>query len=91
MTVNDMISALEALKDKVGGDEKVVVVNVGFGENDYLEPSYPVVGDFQDQDGYEFKCAIVADCGGSEFTERGTPHYKWSPRKNIVEFAHEES
>lgn len=91
MTVDEMISALEALKAKVGGDEKVVVVNVGFGENDYLEPSYPVVGDFRDQDGYEFKCAIVADCGGSEFTERGTPHYKWVPRKNIVEFAHEES
>lgn len=84
MTVDELIGALGAVKEKVGGDKDVVFVGVGFGENDYLEPSYPVVGDFQDQDGNEFKCAIVCGSGGSEFTMNGTPHYKWNPSQNRV-------
>ena len=85
MTIDDMIASLEALKEKVGGGESIVVVGVGFGENDYLEPSYPVAGDFEDQDGNHFKCAFVAGCGGSEFTRKGTPHYSWKPFEDKID------
>lgn len=85
MNVDELIGALGAVKEKVGGDKDIVFVGIGFGENDYLEPSYPIVGDFCDQDGGEFNCAIVCGGGGSEFTERGTPHYKWAPNGNRVE------
>lgn len=80
-----MIASLEALKEKVGGGESIVVVGVGFGENDYLEPSYPVAGDFEDQDGNHFKCAFVAGCCGSEFTRKGTPHYSWKPFEDKID------
>lgn len=83
MTIDKMIKALTILKEKVGGDEEVPVMAT-FGENDYIVPSYAVVGDFEDQDGNEFKCAFIGDEGGEEFSEKGTPHYEWNPTKNKV-------
>lgn len=83
MTIDKMIEALTVLKEKVGGDEEVPVMST-FGENDYIVPSYAVAGDFEDQDGNEFKCAFIGGSGGEEFTERGTPHYQWKPHNNKV-------
>lgn len=85
ITIDGMISALNALKEKVGGEQRIVVVSVGFGENDYMLPSYPVAGDFVDQDGEGFKCAFIASCGGSEFTRKGVPHYRWKPYEDSVD------
>ena len=82
MTVDQMIAALKAIKDKVGGDERIPIVLVGCGENDYIEASYPVVGDFCDQYGETFKCALVGDCGGEEFTRKDVPHYRWEPEED---------
>lgn len=78
MTIDKMIEVLTKMKEKVGGDEEVVVMAT-FGENDYFEPDYGVVEDMKDQDGYKFKCAFIAEAGGSELSKVGVPHYKWQP------------
>lgn len=83
MTIDKMIEALTILKEKVGGDAEVPVMAT-FGENDYIVPEYAVIGDFVDQDGDEYRCAFIGSSGGEEFTERGTPHYKWKPHGNKV-------
>lgn len=83
MTIDAMIEALTILKERVGGDAEVPVMTTT-GENDYIIPSFPVAGDFEDQDGNEFKCALVGDVGGEEFTKKGTPHYEWEPEDDRV-------
>lgn len=80
MSIDEMISQLQMMKEKVGGEAKVVVVRINYGENDYIIPDFGVVGDFEDQDGYEYKAALVGEIGGEEFTEKGIPHYKWEPK-----------
>lgn len=85
MTIDKMLEALTALKEKVGGDAEVPVMAT-YGENDYIVPEYPVIGDLRDQDGNEFKCAFIGSMGGEELTEKGTPHYKWKPSKNRLVF-----
>lgn len=76
-----MITKLTELREKVGGDQQVPCVILGWGENDYVIPEYATVGEFTDQDGESYKCAFVGKYGGEEFTEVGTPHYKWKPSK----------
>lgn len=74
-----MIDELKAIREKIGGDHEVPVVQIDYGENDYIIPNRVITGDFVDQDGYEFKCALIGKIGGEEFSERGIPHYKWKP------------
>jgi len=84
MTIGEVIAQLTAAAEQVGEDADVAVVRVDCGENDYIVPSYVVAGDFEDQDGNTFKCAIVGEDGGEEFTKCGVPHYKWQPKKDKV-------
>ena len=81
MTVNQMIKELENIKDKIGGDHEVPVVRINYGENDYIIPEFATIGNFEDQDGKEYKCALIGKMGGEEFTENGIAHYKWKPSK----------
>lgn len=83
MTIEKMIDELKKLKDLVGANEEVPVVAT-FGENDFIVPEYAVAGDFTYQDGEHYKCALIGSVGGEEFTEVGTPHYKWKPRENAI-------
>lgn len=80
MTIDEMISHLQLMKEKVGGEAEVAVVRINYGENDYIVPKFGVVGDFEDQDGYEYRAAFVGEIGGEEFTEKEIPHYKWKPK-----------
>jgi hypothetical protein len=83
MSIDEMIETLQSFKDKLGsGKEEVPVVRINYGENDYFIPSFGLIGDFTDQDNNEFKCALIANIGGEEFTEKGTYHWKWKPKKN---------
>ena len=81
MTIDEMIDYLQRMKNDVGGNAEVAVVRLGYGENDYIIPDYGITGHFEDQNQYKFKCAFIGKTGGSEFTEIGTPHYKWVPHK----------
>ena len=81
MTIDEMINDLQRMKNEVGGDALVAVVRLGYGENDYIIPDYGITGHFEDQNQYKFRCAFVGKTGGSEFTEKGTAHYKWVPHK----------
>lgn len=84
MTIDKMIDTLTVLKGKVGGDEEVPVVRIDYGENDYIIPDFAVCGNFCDQDGNEFKCALVGSEGGEEFAKTGTGHYNWNAKTDIV-------
>ena len=75
-----MINELQKMKAKIGGDHQVPVVGT-MGENDYIIPDFGTVGEFTDQDGNEFKCALVGDTGGEEFTEVDVDHWNWNPER----------
>lgn len=83
MTIDELIKQLGKAKQKVGGDATVAAVGM-FGENDYNLPEYVVTGDFRDQDGYDYKVALIANRGGEEFTQNGIAHYKWNPETQKV-------
>lgn len=83
MTIEELIEQLERAKEKAGGDAVVAAVGM-FGENDYSLPEYVVTGDFRDQDGRDYKVALVANRGGEEFTQNGIPHYEWKPETQKV-------
>ena len=79
MSIDKMIESLNKMRDIVGGSQEVAVMVMNHGENDYIVPEYPIVGDFEDQDSMQFKCAFVGRAGGEEFTAKGIPHYEWDP------------
>ena len=81
MTIDKMIQELEKMRAKIGGEHEVPVVRINYGENDYIIPDFGTIGDFVDQDGYEFKCALVGEMGGEEFTSEDVGHWKWKPKK----------
>jgi hypothetical protein len=81
MTIDEMINQLTKLKEKIGGEHQVPCVIIDWGENDYVIPEYATIGNFVDQDGETYKCALVGHYGGEEFTEDGIEHYKWKPTK----------
>ena len=80
MTIDEMINELQKMKAKIGGNHQVPVVNM-MNENDYVIPDFGTIGDFVDQDGYEFKCALVGETGGEEFTSEDVGHWKWKPKR----------
>lgn len=84
MTIDNMIETLQRLKERVGGEEEVPVVRINYGENDYIMPDFAVSGNFIDQDGNTFRCALVGKYGGEEFTKEGAAHYKWAAEKDKV-------
>ena len=84
MTIDQLINELIDAKQKLGtGDVEVPVVRIGYGENDYTVPDKVLTGDFVDQDGCQYQCALVGKSGGEEFTEKGTYHWRWNPLKTI--------
>lgn len=85
MTIREAIEQLQKAAKLVGEDAELAVVRVNYGENDYVAPSYVVTGSFEDQDGNEFKCAMVGEDGGEEFTKVGVPHYEWKSEKDKVQ------
>lgn len=84
MKIKKMIEELEKVRAIVGDDAEVPVMRSDFGENDFVIPDYAVVADLEDQDGNEFKCALIGEVGGEELTKKGTPHYKWNSKKDRV-------
>lgn len=84
MTIDEMLLELERMRDVVGGDKQVAVVRVGCGENDYIVPAYGIVGKFEDQDRRTFRCALIGDECGEEFTRKGVEHYEWDPEEDDV-------
>jgi hypothetical protein len=77
-----MIEELINVRNGLGtGDVEVPVVRINYGENDYIIPTKAIIGDFIDQDKQQYKCALVGKIGGEEFSQKGTPHYKWNPLK----------
>ena len=82
MTIDEMINELQKMKAKIGGNHQVPVVSM-LGENDYVIPDFGTIGDFVDQDGYEFKCALVGETGGEEFTSEDVGHWKWKPKRIV--------
>ena len=80
MTIDEMIDELQKMKAKIGGEHQVPVVGL-MGENDYIVPDFGTVGKFTDQDGNEFKCALVGNTGGEEFTSVKSYHWNWKPKR----------
>jgi len=86
MTIDQMIVALNAIKEKVGGGERIPIVLVGWGNTDYVEASHPIVGDFCDQNGETFKCAFVGGLEGTEFTRKGVSFLRWKWNEDMLDY-----
>lgn len=83
MTIQEIIETLKDMGDQVGYDQEVPVM-LTFGENDYIVPSFGIVADLRDQDGREFKCALIGGEGGSELTKKGIFHWNWKPSEDRI-------
>ena len=83
MKIKKLIETLEKMKAVVGDNAEVPVMST-FGENDYFLPAYGVIANLKDQDGNEYKCALIAEDGGEELTKSGVEHWKWNPTKDRI-------